>query len=85
MKNRPLRYTRDFWLFVIGKKNDVLGLLRILPLKNEDKIRKARLVFETSHILYFDEIEPSLQRLKEEIVCRVQESVEMAKAAKLNR
>jgi len=81
----PLRYTRDFWLLVISRKSDVLKLLRILPLKNENKIRKALFMLKTSHIVNFDEIELPLQRLKEEIACEVQESVKMAKATKPNR
>ena len=69
-----LTYNHDYYAFDICRKEEVIRLLRIIPLRHEEKIKKKDLLFRTysRHLIYWDDVKSVVQSFREQIRQKVQ-------------
>jgi hypothetical protein len=56
LRGKVLRYTKDLWSLMVHRKEDLWTLLPILPLLNNEKIKRRELLLKTLHLIKWEEM-----------------------------
>jgi hypothetical protein len=72
-------------VLVLSRKNEIVKLLQLLPLRHREKIRKRQLLLTTRSATYWDEIKDKVSALKGEIEREIKSYVREAKEEFLKR
>ncbi|MBN2330673.1 MAG: hypothetical protein JXC85_02560 [Candidatus Aenigmarchaeota archaeon] len=84
-RGKQLVYKKDHLMVRLKRRADVLRLLKILPIRHPEKIKKRKLMFELGDRIYITDVMDSWLKLKDEIKSNVNRYVSEAAFELLDR
>lgn len=78
LNGRVLTYKKDKWCVRLKRKDEVLRLLQLLPMRHSEKIRKRALMFELKNLCKIQDLMPRWKQLVNEIKNEVEQSMHQA-------
>ncbi len=84
-RGRLVPCNRDVWFVRLKRKQEVLSLLGLLPLRHSEKIRKRALMFSLKGCCYLSDVMPPWKKLKGEIKSEVDEFIAKAVEIRYSR
>ena len=75
------RFNKDYWRIDVARKEEVLNLLRELPVQHEDKIRMKNMILDTEDAKLWSEVDERVAALRKQIgdeieQCRLKSKME---------
>ena len=75
---RIVRYTKDNWMLRLKRKGEVIKMLKMLPLKHREKVRKKQLMLKLRDKAYQRDFVDSISMIRNEIRSEVRSYLQVA-------